>query len=72
MNYESLFLYLLVPPIPVVVSPANPDVSVGENVTIVCSVNSSVPVSQFVWNLNGRFLPPNAIVSNAQDTWFTL
>lgn len=47
---------------PVVVNPANPDVSIGGNTTIMCSVNSSVPVSQFVWSFNGRFLPANVMV----------
>ena len=63
INHESYFCTCLVPPISVIVSPANPDVSAGDNVTIVCTVNSSIPVSQFLWNLNGRFLPLNAMVS---------
>ena len=44
------------------VTPANPDVTIGGNTTIVCTVNSSIPVFQFAWTLNGHLLPRNIVV----------
>ena len=72
-------MYFLVPPVPVVVTPANPDVTIGGNTTIVCSVNSSIPIYQFVWILNGHLLPPNIMVrsstvvlNTSRGAWFSL
>lgn len=56
----------VVPPVQVVVTPANPDANIGDNVTIVCGINSSVPVAQYVWTLNGRILPQNVMVRSLQ------
>ena len=47
------------------VTPANPNVTIGGNTTVVCTVNSSIPIFQFVWTLNGRILPPNVVVRSS-------
>jgi len=36
----------------------------GDNLTLICNISSNLPVSSVKWEVHGRHLPPNAVVSN--------